>query len=209
MIIMTEIPEEIRDNLYPNEQIKFSLKKKLGLQIKPAYFIVTDRRVIMLDQKILGRYEMKDVPYEKLEYVKFKRGKIGSEFLVKSEDIEPIKLTWLEKEEALEALNAIKNSLNAIAAEPVSIKRKKGIWWEEWEIVKPAELITKAAPTTKVETVAKGEKEDTFEKLKKLKELHDMGIISDEEYEEKRKKETSRASIADLIGSIHVGINNA
>jgi TPP-dependent pyruvate/acetoin dehydrogenase alpha subunit len=32
------------------------------------------------------------------------------------------------------------------------------------------------------------EKEDPMEKLKKLKELLDMGVISQEEYEEKRKK---------------------
>ncbi|WP_306298119.1 SHOCT domain-containing protein [Thermococcus litoralis] len=30
--------------------------------------------------------------------------------------------------------------------------------------------------------------EDPLEKLKKLKELYDMGVLSQEEYEEKRKK---------------------
>ncbi|RLI86622.1 MAG: hypothetical protein DRP01_03850 [Archaeoglobales archaeon] len=181
-----EVPREIEDNLYPNEQIMFSLKKKFGLQIKPAFLIITDRRVIVLDQKILGRYEMTDVPYEKLEFVRFKRGKVGSEFLIKSEDLTPMKLTWLEKDEALSALNAIRDALNAIAVEPVSIKRKKGIWWEEWEIIKPAELITRATPIVK--PVSHDMKEDKFEQLKKLKELYDMGIISQEEYEEKRKK---------------------
>ena len=32
------------------------------------------------------------------------------------------------------------------------------------------------------------EEADVFEKLKKLKELHDAGILTDEEFEEKKKK---------------------
>jgi len=41
-----EIPKEVEDNLYPGEQIAYSLKTKIRLGAKPKYLIVTDRRVM-------------------------------------------------------------------------------------------------------------------------------------------------------------------
>jgi hypothetical protein len=94
---MMEVPNEISENLYPNENVLFCVKKKLRLEAKPKFLAVTDRRVIYLDQKILGRYEIIDVPYEKLEQVFFKEGVVAAEFILKSEDAGTIKLDWMDK----------------------------------------------------------------------------------------------------------------
>jgi hypothetical protein len=69
-----EVPKEVEENLYPGEKISYSLKKKIRLEAKPKYLIVTNRRVMYLDQKILGRYDLSDIPYEKLEQVSFHKG---------------------------------------------------------------------------------------------------------------------------------------
>jgi len=69
---LAELPDEILENLYPGEDVLYSVKKKLYTELKPKYLIVTDRRIIYLDQKILGRYDLIDIPYEKLEFVHFK-----------------------------------------------------------------------------------------------------------------------------------------
>jgi len=71
-----EIPKEVEENLYPGEQILYSLKKKISLEAKPKYLIVTDRRVMYLDLKILGRYDLKDIPYENLSRLAFIKGRL-------------------------------------------------------------------------------------------------------------------------------------
>ncbi len=86
-------------------------------------------------------------------------------------------------------ITSIRDALNAIAVEQVSIQKKKKLIGEEWLLKKPREMTMRSLPMTQVvEKKVKEEKEDPMEKLKKLKELHDMGVISDEEFEEKKKK---------------------
>lgn len=184
-----EVPKEVLENLYPGEQISYSLKKKIRLEAKPKYLVVTDRRVMYLDQKILGRYDLKDIPYEKLEQVSFHKEPVASEFVLKTEEGGIINLTWMEREEATSALNAIRDSLNAIAVEPVSIQTKKGLLGVDLLLTKPPELVSRTLPLTRVIEGRKAKtEEEPAEKLKKLKELFDAGIINEQEYEEKRKK---------------------
>ncbi len=183
-----EVPEEVKEILYPGESVRYCIRRKLINELKPKYLIVTDRRIIYLDQKILGRYEMLDVPYEKLEKVYFKIGGIGAKFVVKDESGKSIELTWMDKKEVKEAIEAIKEALNAIAVEPVSIQKKKGLIGEEWYLFKPKELIVRNLPMTQVIERKVTSKTDPLEKLKKLKELYEEGIITKEEFEEKKKK---------------------
>jgi hypothetical protein len=110
---------------------------------------------------------------------------MSSEFVIEGEENITLKLGWMSKEEAKKAINAIKDTLNTIAIEPVSIEVSKGLTSETWTLKKPKEFITRTAPTHPAQPVVR---EDPIEKLKKLKELYDMGVINQEEYEEKRKK---------------------
>ena len=187
---MIEVPNEITENLYPGERVLSCIKKKIKLELKPKYLAVTDRRVMYLDQKILGRYDLKDIPYEKMEEVYFKQGAVGSEFQLKNEGGELIKLSWLDREECQGAIVAIRDAINAISVEQVSINKKKRLFGrEEWSLKKPKETVMRTLPMTKVvETSKPSTREDPMEKLKKLKELYDMGVISEEEYQEKRGK---------------------
>ena len=183
-------PKEVQENLYPGENILFCIKKKMSLEAKPKYITITNRRVLYLDQKILGRYDLIDLPYEKLETVYFKQGAIGSEFKLKNEDGSVIALNWLDKTNCKDAICSIRDAINQIAIEPVGIQKKKGLMGrEEWKLSKPKEVVfrgvsqTPSAATSPVQNV---QQDGPAEKLKKLKELHEMGVISDEEYKEKR-----------------------
>ncbi len=184
-----KLPKSVSKHLEPGEEVLFTVRKKISLE-KPKWLIVTDRRIIYLDEKILGRYEIKAIPYQKLEEIRIELGVISSEFLIKGEENIRLKLGWMNKEEARRTINAIKDALNAIAVEPVGIEVNKGLTHETWVLKKPEELVTRVAPAGKTIThePAVEKKEDPLEKLKKLKELYDMGVITQEEYEEKRKK---------------------
>lgn len=52
---------------------------------------------------------------------------VGSVFVIKKEDDKELKLSWMEKEETEKAIATIRDVLNAIAIESVSIKRIKGL----------------------------------------------------------------------------------
>ena len=182
-----ELPKSVLRHLEPEEQVFFSIRKKISLE-KPKWLLVTDRRIVYLDEKVLGRYELKAIPYQKLELVTVKLGVMSSEFIIEGEEEITLKLGWMNKEEARKAINAIKDALNAIALEPVSIDVNKGLTSETWVLKKPRELITRTAPAGAVISHPPARREDPYEELKKLKELYEMGVISAEEYEEKRKK---------------------
>ncbi|WP_297498365.1 PH domain-containing protein [Thermococcus sp.] len=180
-----ELPKSVLRHLEPNEKVLFSIKKKISME-KPKWLLITGRRIIYLDEKVFGRYDLKAIPYQKLEQVTVKLGIMSSEFIIEGEENITLKLGWMNKEEARKAINAIKDALNAIAVEPVSIGVNKGLTSETWVLNKPKEFITRTMPAYHAQSVR--EEEDPLEKLKKLKELYDMGVISQEEYEEKRKK---------------------
>ena len=184
-----EVPKEVKENLYQGERVLFSLKKQFRLELKPKYLIVTDRRVIYLDPKVLGRYDLIDIPYEKLEQVSFHKGPLASEFILKNEEGKIIKLPWMAREEATNVLNTICDSLNAIAVEHVTVQKKKGLLDEDVLLKRPPELISRTIPMTRVIEKRRVETEEgPAEKLKKLKELYDAGVVNEQEYEEKRKK---------------------
>ncbi|NPA47165.1 MAG: hypothetical protein GXO14_00800 [Thermococci archaeon] len=188
--VRSSFPKALLRHLEPNERVLFSIKRRASLE-KPKWLIVTDRRVIYFDEKVLGRYEMKAIPYQKLEQVTVRVGIMSSEFVIEGEESITLKLGWMKKEQAKEAIEAIKDALNAIAVEPVTIDVNKGLTNETWVLKKPKELVSRtmyvgqnpqtSAPQAQAE-------EDPIEKLKKLKELLDAGIITEEEYEEKREK---------------------
>lgn len=182
-----ELPKGILENLFPNEEVLYAIRKKFSLEAKPKWLVVTDRRIMYIDEKILGRYDLTAIPYEKLEQVYVKVGKLYSEFLIKKEDGSEIRLQRMDKEEARKAIESIRDALNEIAVEPVSIERKKHLMSEEWIIHKPREVVSRGIRMERGIGISKPE-EDPLEKLKKLKELYDMGVLSQEEYEEKRKK---------------------
>ncbi|ASJ14968.1 PH domain-containing protein [Thermococcus radiotolerans] len=185
----TNLPKAVVRHLEPDEKVLFTVRKKVSLE-KPKWLVITDRRIVYIDEKVLGRYDMKAIPYQKLEEVTVELGVISSEFIIKGEENIRLKLGWMNKEQARETINAIKDALNAIAIEPVTIEVKKGLTHETWVLKKPKELVSRVVPagTTVQHAPAVEKKEDPLEKLKKLKELYDMGVISAEEYEEKRKK---------------------
>lgn len=183
-----EIPKDVTDNLYPGEDVIYCIKKKIALELKPRYLVISDRRVIFYDQKIAGRYNFYDIPYSKLERVYFNQGVIASKFTLRGEDKLKISLSWLDKTECKDAIITIRDAINSIAIEPVSIQKKKTLIGEKWVLKKPKEIITRTMPLAPVigRTPPEPDTDDPVYKLRKLKEMNDMGLLSKDEYDDKR-----------------------
>lgn len=181
------LPRRLVENLEPGEAVIEAVRQRFAVE-KPKWLVVTNRRIIFFDEKILGRYEMKSVPYEKLLRVYYRRGLVGSEFRLELENGETIDLSWMSKENAEKAINAIKEALERISVEPPTITKKKHLTSVEMILEKPKELVSRSVSRAVIEPPAAMRTGDPLERLEKLKKLLDEGAITPEEYERLRKK---------------------
>jgi hypothetical protein len=183
-----EIPEAVTENLAANEEVLHCIRanKALSMDLTPKTLAVTDQRVIIVDHKVLGRYELQDIPYSKLETVRYEQGVATSKFSLNPEDGEAIEIAWLSRDGAKRAIETIRDALDAIAVEPVSIQRSKRMLdREEWVLHKPEELVSRRAAAG--QPPKKGES-GPLEQIRQLKSLRDAGAISEEEYEAKKEE---------------------
>jgi hypothetical protein len=183
-----KIPEAVEKNLASGEDVLHVIRasRALSMDMTPKTLAVTNQRVILIDHKLMGRYELQDIPYSKMETVRFEQGVAGSHFTLKPEDGEAIEVAWLSRDGARKAIETIRDALDAIAVEPVSIQRtKKMLGREEWVLHKPEELVYRRGSS--VDDGEKTSRSDPLEQIGRLKELLERGAISQEEYERKKR----------------------
>jgi hypothetical protein len=171
-----EIPPGARVNLVSGESVNRVLKT-YSLLNKPEYTILTDRHILYFNEKILGRYDLSDIPYSR-------RARFGSiEFT--SEDKKEIKIKHVPKDDIQPFVEALEIAINNVAVEPISISRGKGLLGKRtWEFHKTPEMLFKSRPT-RADTLERREfvkdaPED--DPLKKLKMRFVNGEITEEEY---------------------------
>lgn len=183
-----KLPKKLRENLEPGENVLFYTKKMPSLE-KPKWLVVTDRRIIYFDEKILGRYDMMSIPYEKVEKVYFVKGIASTDFQIELETGEMVKIGWMKKDQGVKVMEAIKQAISNIAVEPPTMTKKKSLTKEEFTLVKPKESVVRGVPAVRpVQAPAPVKKQDPYEELLKLKKLLDEGVISQEEYRRLREK---------------------
>jgi hypothetical protein len=164
-------PEEISDNFEPDE-ILLAIIETYSLKNTPEWLALTDRRVMYLDKKLLGRYEFQAIPYMKMQNAIAKIGKmIWGEFIIEGEGDTIIHLKRLKKEGIISAFETMKKAINTIAIEPLSIIHKKGLFGEEWTLSKPPEMIMR-------------QRSDEVDILNIIKQRFAKGEITKEEYTE-------------------------
>ncbi|BES82266.1 PH domain-containing protein [Pyrodictium abyssi] len=185
-----KLPRKLLENLDPGRRLSGRSGSGPALE-KPKWLVVTDRRIIISGEKILGRYEATAIPYEKLKQVYLRSGVWRSEFHIETEEGEKIEMPWMDKDAAREAVEAIKEALQRVSVEPPTIVRRKHLASEEWVLNKPKEQITRsyvARQAPAQPAVPAERREDPLEKLEKLKRLLDEGAITPEEYEVFRRR---------------------
>ena len=140
-----DIPAQLLDNLASGEEIKRSLKTQSLLNI-PEYTFLTNRRIIYYNQKVLGRFDLIDIPYSRLSEMKAERGRMsfGSIVFI-SEDGDKIELKKIPKKQIEDFVLALEVAINNVAVEAIRIKRIKGLLGKMvWEFKKSTEMIFRA-----------------------------------------------------------------
>jgi len=185
-----DIPAQLLDNLATGEEVKISLRTRSLLNI-PEFTFLTNRRIIYYNKKVLGRFDLIDIPYSRLSEMKAERGRLSYGSIVfKSEDGEEISLKKIPKEEIEDFVLALEVAINNVAVEAIRIKRVKGLLGKrEWEFKKSTEMIFRSrAPDSEALTYhSQNQRNAENAPLNELKLRLARGDITMEQYLEMEK----------------------
>lgn len=142
-----EIPPQLLENLATGEEVKKMLKTKSLLNI-PEFTFLTNRRIIYYNQKMLGRFDLIDIPYSRLAAMNAERGMLANATMsFTSEDGDEINLKKIPRDEIEEFVLALEIAINNISVEAIRINRKKGLGGKmNWGFKKSAEMLFRSRP---------------------------------------------------------------
>ncbi len=179
---MASLPKQVTDNLTPGESVACCVQTSFDLN--PTFIIVTNKRAIYFDKKMLGRYDMSGIPYSKISKVVGKKGKMrGSLTVIGEEKGMIINVEKLKNDQILQVIETIKNEINKVAIEPISIMRKKKLMGEEWYLHKPKENVVRNISAPAPHAMQSMDAPPSgIEQIRELKGLMDEGLITEEEF---------------------------
>ena len=175
--LIDELPKGLKKNLSPGEEVIRYLKT-FEITEQPDYIILTNLRLIYFDEKHLGRYTFKSIPFQKLLQIRAHKGAVvWGEITFKSEDGTELLLKRVNRKDLEVFIEALETAYNSIAVEPVSMKHEGDLLGKmEWEFNKPEEMVFRQQPSAQPGSI---------DPLNQLKMRFIKGEISEEEYRAK------------------------
>lgn len=173
-----EIPKEVKELVAPNEKILYFSKQKgskfkpdLKKRIYPDMIVLTDRRILHIQPRglirgAIGMRDYTDYPYEDMRNIELKRGTFRA----------TLKITF-------------KSTLDAgkmPKIEDINKHEAEDMFGIVREILMKKETQPRVAPVI-VPSQSAEKTISPLEQLEKLAKLKESGIITNEEFEEKKK----------------------
>ncbi len=173
-----KIKEFVQDYLTNGEEVEFICKQQKPIAIKADAVVVTNRRLIIVRPKLLGRFEFDDFLWRDLGDAHVKENLMGATFAAISIHGSHVSIDMLPKKGA--------RRLYQIAQEreeqAVEIRRNREM--EEAAAGAAKVNINSPAPAP---TAASGAN-DPMARLAKLKEMLTAGLISDQDFEDRKNE---------------------
>jgi hypothetical protein len=176
--LVDKLPDGLKKNLSLGEEV-ISYLKSFVIAERTNYLVLTNIRLIYLDEKYLGRYVFKSLPFQKLLQVSAHKGAVvWGEVSLKMEDGTVYTVDRVSRNDMTNFIDALEIQYNSIAVEPVSIKHKGELLGvADWEFNKPAEMVFRQNPSF--------QSKPAEDPLVQLKMRFVKGEISEEEYKAK------------------------
>jgi len=176
--LIDELPGGVKENLSSGEEVIRYLKTFQVVE-RPDYIILTNLRIVYFNEKHLGRYAFKSIPFQKLLRMRAHRGALlWGDISFTGEDGTVILLEKVDRHDMEGFIDALEIEYNSIAVEPISIKHERDLVGKAtWQFDKPAEIIFRQQPSQQPER--------SEDPLSQLKMRFIKGEISEEEYRAK------------------------
>jgi len=175
--LINELPSGVKENLSPGEEVVQYLKT-FQILSKPDYIILTNFRLVHFNEKHLGRYDFKSLPFQKLLQMTASRGIfLWGDISFKSEDGTLILLKLVNRGKMDGFIDALKTAYNNIAVEPITIEYNNKLFGRAtWEFNKPKEIIFRQSSD---------QPKQSEDPLNQLKMRYIRGEITEIEYRDK------------------------
>ncbi len=171
-----DVPEQVTQILTSGEEIvHVACPVKIPGKSNPA-IALTNKRFIIFKKKLIGM-DIEDYMWRDLKDVSYKESLTGVTVTLKMDDDEDIDLPRLPKDEARKLYSVAKEM------EEKTRKEKRSLELEEKRAAAGG-VVVHSPPTDA--------KEDPVQKLKQLKDMLDMGLVSQDEYDKTKASILSR-----------------
>ncbi len=176
--VLSKMPDGVKKNLAAGEEI-ISFLKSFVVAERTNYIILTNNRLIYFDEKFLGRYVFKSLPFQKLLQIKAHKGAVvWGEVTFKMEDKSTYTVERVNRNDLSRFIEALEIAYNNIAVEPVAMKRQGDLLGiTDWEFNKPEEVVFRQQSSNQQRPID--------DPLAQLKLRFVKGEISEEEYKAK------------------------
>jgi hypothetical protein len=176
--LVDELPSGVKQNLSPGEEVIRYLKTFEVVE-RPDYILLTNLRLVYFNEKHLGRYAFKSIPFQKLLQMRAHRcALLWGDISFTGEDGTVILLERVDRRDLEGFIDTLEIEYNRIAVEPISIKHERDLVGKAtWQFDKPAEIIFRQQPSDQPER--------SEDPLSQLKMRFIRGEISEEEYRAK------------------------
>jgi hypothetical protein len=174
------VRDKVSQILTRNEEIVYIAVQKPVISLAPDSAILTNRRFILYRPKVFGGATFEDYIWRDLKDAHLEEGVIRSIFSLKTVEGLTLTLTELPKAQA--------RKLYAFAQEMEErvLEERRHRDMEEKRAAAGGIVMRGGTPTS--ERVDSADLEDPVQKLKQLKEMLDMGLITSQEYEATKNK---------------------
>ena len=184
-----ELHEKVREAIGDQKVIGFvtgfSLFKKLAGTV-----VMTESGIVLCDPKLTGM-DKTDIPFQQITSATYSLNMGSPNFSVTTQSgKQELVLGGGKKdvhEPAMALFEALKDKLSELASVPISITHNKGRMQEVWSFYAPPQLAVMGAKAPDSKPA-----ESILDQIKKLAELRDAGILSPEEFENKKKELLAR-----------------
>lgn len=177
-----KIHATVSELLTTGEEIEYiAVQKKPAINISPDCLALTNKRIIFCRPKNLGfSMEFDDYLWKEIEDCHMKEGIMGATFTVNTVKQESIQIDFLPKSQARMLYRYAQEQ------EEKMTEYRRQIELENSRARASGGITVNTAPEEKKQPEIKEKEEDPVASLKKLKELREQDLISQEEFERKK-----------------------
>jgi len=180
------LPDKVKEAVGDRKVLGFVTG--FGIKKLTATIVITEDEVIFYDPKITG-VNRTEIPFAQVISCTYMLEWGMPSFSVTTQS-GANKLTLGSKkdvhEPALALFNLLREKLSELAAVPISETHNKGMMKETWSFYAPPQLAIMGAKPSENKT------DSIPDQIKKLSELKEAGILTDEEFEGKKKELLNR-----------------